>query len=55
MQCVARVTQNFGKNIVIVLDGYPEQPITKDNLLKSRAQSTDAETEVQASKKHIKS
>lgn len=47
MQCVAHVTQNFGKNIVIVFDGYPKKPITKDHATKSRAQSTGIGLEIQ--------
>ena len=47
MQCVAYVTQNFGKNVVIVFDGYPEKPTTKDHAHKSRAQSTGIGPDVQ--------
>ena len=40
MKCLAYVTQNFRKNVVIVFDGYPQKPTTKDRAHKSRAQST---------------
>ena len=40
MQCVAYVTQNFGKNVVIVFDRCHQKPTTKDHARKSRAKST---------------
>ena len=47
MKCVAYVTQNFGKNIVLAFDGYPQKPTTKDHAHKSRAQSTGIGPDVQ--------
>ena len=47
MQCVAYVAQNFGKNVVIVFDGYPQKPATRDHAHKFRAQSTGIGSDVQ--------
>ena len=47
MKSVAYVTQNFRKNVVIVFDGYPQKPTTKDHTHKSRGQSTGIGADVQ--------
>ena len=47
MQCVAYVTRNFGKNVVLVFNGYPQNPTTKDDAHKSRAQSAGTGPDVQ--------
>ena len=41
MQCVAYVTQNFGKDVVIVFNGCHQKPTTKDHAHKCRAKFTD--------------
>ena len=39
--------EDFGKNVIIVSDGYPQKTKTKDRAHKSRAKSTGIEPDVQ--------
>ena len=47
MRCVVYFMQNFRINVVIVYDGYPQKPTTKDHARRSRAQSNGIGPDVQ--------